>query len=491
MFRYKTEFCRTYHLQGTCPYGVRCRFIHEIRDEPSSQHSALQQAHSLQFNTPSTLDGFLYGASPVSSSGIPGTSPAQQSQQQQQQQQQQHSAGPQSAGAASTGSPFSTGAAGSAATFSSPYPDFLSTPNPVYTSPLKAVDARLVPVSLDFSDVQPGLYQGSTVTHSANGTASVVVVATQNRLSHPSRLSTSALDHHSETASQRRSVSSSSVSAEEERTSFDGSGNRRLSVGSERKNSVERSKGRLQVFQTLVEEEDSAGAAVVPGESPARPSRRDSSGGINGSSVTLRERSSIASETGDDRSTLGNTAASSSSISASSASLPPFSMSTTLSSSAAPSSNSSSQQQPLHHPSTTSSSVLLSASALATGAAFSASAATATAAPAAAAASMTATAAHFAFSASDNDRFGGTFPNNEDVARAFEPSALTLMRAKAFETTTSTASSDRQFRDYDQETRSKIKIAIKDDEEFDGMDGEIVDLPSIWFQSPTLPAATN
>jgi hypothetical protein len=26
--RYKTEICRTYHETGTCPYGVRCTFIH-------------------------------------------------------------------------------------------------------------------------------------------------------------------------------------------------------------------------------------------------------------------------------------------------------------------------------------------------------------------------------------------------------------------------------------------------------------------------------
>lgn len=31
--RYKTEVCRTYHETGTCPYGVRCTFIH---DEKSS-----------------------------------------------------------------------------------------------------------------------------------------------------------------------------------------------------------------------------------------------------------------------------------------------------------------------------------------------------------------------------------------------------------------------------------------------------------------------
>ncbi|KAG2235286.1 hypothetical protein INT48_007917, partial [Thamnidium elegans] len=27
--RYKTEICRTFHLTGTCLYGVRCTFIHD------------------------------------------------------------------------------------------------------------------------------------------------------------------------------------------------------------------------------------------------------------------------------------------------------------------------------------------------------------------------------------------------------------------------------------------------------------------------------
>jgi len=27
--RYKTEVCRTYHETGSCPYGVRCTFIHD------------------------------------------------------------------------------------------------------------------------------------------------------------------------------------------------------------------------------------------------------------------------------------------------------------------------------------------------------------------------------------------------------------------------------------------------------------------------------
>ncbi|KAI8074012.1 hypothetical protein BC940DRAFT_231343, partial [Gongronella butleri] len=26
--RYKTQICRAYHIDGTCPYGSRCTFIH-------------------------------------------------------------------------------------------------------------------------------------------------------------------------------------------------------------------------------------------------------------------------------------------------------------------------------------------------------------------------------------------------------------------------------------------------------------------------------
>ena len=27
--KYKTEICRTFSTSGTCPYGTRCRFIHQ------------------------------------------------------------------------------------------------------------------------------------------------------------------------------------------------------------------------------------------------------------------------------------------------------------------------------------------------------------------------------------------------------------------------------------------------------------------------------
>ena len=34
--RYKTEICKTFHTIGTCPYGRRCRFIHnEVAPPPA------------------------------------------------------------------------------------------------------------------------------------------------------------------------------------------------------------------------------------------------------------------------------------------------------------------------------------------------------------------------------------------------------------------------------------------------------------------------
>jgi hypothetical protein len=40
--RYKTEICRTFHLTGTCLYGVRCTFIHDeqVASSPSSTVSS-------------------------------------------------------------------------------------------------------------------------------------------------------------------------------------------------------------------------------------------------------------------------------------------------------------------------------------------------------------------------------------------------------------------------------------------------------------------
>lgn len=29
---YKTKLCKKYSLNGVCPYGVRCQFIHDISD---------------------------------------------------------------------------------------------------------------------------------------------------------------------------------------------------------------------------------------------------------------------------------------------------------------------------------------------------------------------------------------------------------------------------------------------------------------------------
>ena len=34
--RYKTEICKTFHTIGTCPYGRRCRFIHNEVAPPAA-----------------------------------------------------------------------------------------------------------------------------------------------------------------------------------------------------------------------------------------------------------------------------------------------------------------------------------------------------------------------------------------------------------------------------------------------------------------------
>jgi hypothetical protein len=32
--RYKTQICRAYHMDGSCPYGIRCTFVHDSDIQP-------------------------------------------------------------------------------------------------------------------------------------------------------------------------------------------------------------------------------------------------------------------------------------------------------------------------------------------------------------------------------------------------------------------------------------------------------------------------
>ena len=56
--KYKTEYCRTFHSVGFCPYGPRCHFVHnadEARAQQQQQQQQQQQIHEqtkLQQNHP-------------------------------------------------------------------------------------------------------------------------------------------------------------------------------------------------------------------------------------------------------------------------------------------------------------------------------------------------------------------------------------------------------------------------------------------------------
>lgn len=49
--KHKTEICKTFMNHGTCPYGVRCRFVHFHSLIHKSEHSAISpQAKLLQMD---------------------------------------------------------------------------------------------------------------------------------------------------------------------------------------------------------------------------------------------------------------------------------------------------------------------------------------------------------------------------------------------------------------------------------------------------------
>ena len=41
--KYKTDFCKTFHSKGFCPYGPRCHFIHDLNENFIEQQQQQQQ----------------------------------------------------------------------------------------------------------------------------------------------------------------------------------------------------------------------------------------------------------------------------------------------------------------------------------------------------------------------------------------------------------------------------------------------------------------
>jgi len=37
--KYKTEYCRTFHTTGYCPYGPRCHFIHDVHEARATMNN--------------------------------------------------------------------------------------------------------------------------------------------------------------------------------------------------------------------------------------------------------------------------------------------------------------------------------------------------------------------------------------------------------------------------------------------------------------------
>lgn len=56
--KYKTEICRTFHLTGTCLYGVRCTFIHDeqpkVAQSPTTSASSVSSTSSVGDASPPT-----------------------------------------------------------------------------------------------------------------------------------------------------------------------------------------------------------------------------------------------------------------------------------------------------------------------------------------------------------------------------------------------------------------------------------------------------
>lgn len=47
---YKTKVCKKYSMNGYCPYGVRCQFIHDTTENPGLTSQKPQEAISTNLN---------------------------------------------------------------------------------------------------------------------------------------------------------------------------------------------------------------------------------------------------------------------------------------------------------------------------------------------------------------------------------------------------------------------------------------------------------
>lgn len=44
--KYKTEYCRTFHSSGFCPYGARCHFVHNTEIQIQQQRLQIQDCEN-------------------------------------------------------------------------------------------------------------------------------------------------------------------------------------------------------------------------------------------------------------------------------------------------------------------------------------------------------------------------------------------------------------------------------------------------------------
>lgn len=71
--RYKTEICRTFHLTGTCLYGVRCTFIHDEQQQIQDASSNSSISSSTSSSSSSSSSSPLFTAIPHNLQYYPST----------------------------------------------------------------------------------------------------------------------------------------------------------------------------------------------------------------------------------------------------------------------------------------------------------------------------------------------------------------------------------------------------------------------------------